>query len=136
MSFRAVVETVLHLQSFKNLELYEQGLYFLRFRLYYEVGGSRYYAHPYDVRTVHVGRQIADSNDYSPLEPARAVERENAFYSRQFLIVYIDEEVPMNDFCTFRSEIEIAPRYLDTQFFLDVQLYWAEANALGKESLS
>ena len=39
MSLRALVETTIHLESFRNIELFYQGLYYLKLRLYAE-GGS------------------------------------------------------------------------------------------------
>ncbi len=39
MSLRALVETTIHLESFRNIELFYQGLYYLKLRLYAD-GGS------------------------------------------------------------------------------------------------
>ena len=36
MSFRAIVEFVLHLEHFRNIDLFQQGLYFMRFQIYNE----------------------------------------------------------------------------------------------------
>jgi hypothetical protein len=53
MSLRSVVEIVTHIESFRNVDLYYQGLYFLRFQVYQECPGNdptgRVYAHPYIV---------------------------------------------------------------------------------------
>ena len=34
MSLRAVLETVIHLESFRNIDLFFQGIYYTRFRIY------------------------------------------------------------------------------------------------------
>ncbi len=36
MSFRAVVETVVHFETFRNVDLFHQGIYFLRTSMYYQ----------------------------------------------------------------------------------------------------
>ncbi len=36
MSFRAVTEAVVHFESFRNIDLFHQGIYFLRTSLYYQ----------------------------------------------------------------------------------------------------
>jgi len=36
MSLKALVEVVVHFESFRNIELFYQGLYFLKCRLYSE----------------------------------------------------------------------------------------------------
>lgn len=38
MSMRAVGEVVVHFESFRNIDLFHQGLYFLRCCLYYQRG--------------------------------------------------------------------------------------------------
>jgi hypothetical protein len=37
MSYQGVVEIAIQLESFKNLDLYHQGLYNVRFRIYQEI---------------------------------------------------------------------------------------------------
>jgi hypothetical protein len=34
MSLRAILETALHIESFRNIDLYYQGLYYLKITLY------------------------------------------------------------------------------------------------------
>ena len=35
MTLKALVEILLHIDSFRNIDLYYQGLYFAKFRMYY-----------------------------------------------------------------------------------------------------
>lgn len=37
MSLKGTLEFILHLETFRNIDLYNQGLYFLKFSLYNEV---------------------------------------------------------------------------------------------------
>ncbi len=36
MSLRALIEIVVHLESFRNIDLFYQGLYYLKVNLYYK----------------------------------------------------------------------------------------------------
>ena len=36
MSLRAIIETVIHIQQFRNIDFFNQGLYFFRITLYNE----------------------------------------------------------------------------------------------------
>jgi hypothetical protein len=40
MSLKSIVETVVHLESFRNIELFYQGLYYLKISLYSEQPNS------------------------------------------------------------------------------------------------
>ena len=40
MSLKALIEVVVHFESFRNIELFYQGLYFLKCRLYSEDGAA------------------------------------------------------------------------------------------------
>lgn len=37
MSLKAQIEFILHIESFRNIDLFHQGLYQLRFRIYHEI---------------------------------------------------------------------------------------------------
>jgi hypothetical protein len=56
MSLRAIIEVVLHLESFRNVDLYFQGLYYIRCRMSHRhsVTGVTTYAQPYCHFTSHV----------------------------------------------------------------------------------
>jgi hypothetical protein len=47
MSYRAIVEFILHLEHFRNVDLIQQGIYFLKFQLFNEKNDKIYYASPY-----------------------------------------------------------------------------------------
>ena len=42
MSLKSLVEAVIHLESFRNIELFYQGLYFLKCRLIFEEEPGKY----------------------------------------------------------------------------------------------
>ena len=52
------------------------------------------------------------------------VEKTNSFYTKTFYIKYAEELVVMRDIVKFRTEIDILPGYLDTEFFLKTELFY------------
>jgi hypothetical protein len=62
MSLRAIIEVVLHLESFRNVDLYFQGLYYIRTRLSHRHAptGMHTYAQPYCHYTSHVQQERAE----------------------------------------------------------------------------
>jgi hypothetical protein len=57
------------------------------------------------------------------IEPYIA-EESNSFYSKTFFIRYAEELVVLRDIIKFRTEIDVKPDYLNTEFFLKVELYY------------
>ena len=57
------------------------------------------------------------------LEPYIA-EDTNSFYTKTFFIRYAEELVVLRDIIKFRTEIDVRPDYLNTEFFLKVELYY------------
>ncbi len=47
MSLRARSEFILHLEHFRNVDLFQQGIYFLKFQIFNEDSKKIYYANPY-----------------------------------------------------------------------------------------
>lgn len=47
------------------------------------------------------------------------------------MIRYCEEEVEINDIILFRAEIEVAPEYLNTEFFLEIELHFSNLEDIG-----
>lgn len=47
------------------------------------------------------------------------------------MIRYCEEEVEINDIGLFRAEIDVEPEYLNTVFYMDVELYFSDLHSLG-----
>ena len=96
MSLRAIVEIVLHLESFRNIDLFQQGLYFLQFEIFHSISGKKFSASPYNF--------YSDDSASNKLPG----EIEDIYYkSKRFYIKYCDEEVEINEVVIFRTEVEI-----------------------------
>ena len=159
MSLNTLVEATIHLESFRNIELFYQGLYFLKCRLYWEKNMSdvddkksdgsdsdikKEYASPYCsfISHIQVEKQAkilkkggpgnnGQQHDHHNLLAHRILDDECAFRSKTFLIRYCEEEVEINDIVLFRAEIDVEPEYLNTDFFLEVELHFSNLDSIG-----
>ena len=55
----------------------------------------------------------------------------SCFKTKAFLIRYCEEEVEINDVVLFRAELDIHPKYLQTEFLLDCELHFSDLSNLG-----
>ena len=56
---------------------------------------------------------------------------QTGFTSRAFLIRYCEEEVEINDIGLFRAELDVEPEYLNTDFYLDFELFFSDLSSMG-----
>jgi len=52
------------------------------------------------------------------LVPSEIKEENSTFCTKAFLVRYCEEEVEVNEIGHFRTEIDVEPDYLNTEFFL------------------
>ncbi len=69
--------------------------------------------------------------DHHNLIAPQIIDEESAFCSRAFLIRYCEEEVEINDIGHFRTEIDVEIDYLNTDFYMEVELMFSDLHALG-----
>jgi hypothetical protein len=50
--------------------------------------------------------------------PSEIKEENSTFCTKAFLVRYCEEEVEVNEIGHFRTEIDVEPDYLNTEFFL------------------
>lgn len=136
MSLKSIVEAVVHLESFRNIELFYQGLYYLKCSLYTEVPAEdpdqpnvKQFAQPYCSFVSHIQMEkqakvnrkgVGSSSqqyDHHNLLASRIIDSQCAFCSKTFLIRYCEEEVEINDIILFRAEIDVEEDYLNTEFY-------------------
>jgi Putative serine esterase (DUF676)/Protein FAM135 len=99
MSLRAIVEIVLHLESFRNIDLFQQGLYYLQFEIFHTIGDKKFSASPYNLYTPEA------ASKYSNKIPGSLDDI--YFNSQAFYIKYCDEDVEVNEIAIFRTEVEV-----------------------------
>ena len=49
MSLRAVIESTIHIEHFRNIDLFNQGFYGIRIRLFHTSGESKIYSYPIEI---------------------------------------------------------------------------------------
>jgi hypothetical protein len=127
MSLRAIIETVVHIEQFRNIDFFNQGLYFYRMNLYNEKDNERYFARPYQI-TQSGGK--TDEDKKFIIAPGRINEDLSAFCTSTMLVRYSEQEINLNEYCIFRTEIDVGEEYLDTVFYLDVELMFSDLKDL------
>mmetsp|Transcript_37942 Transcript_37942/g.60092 ORF Transcript_37942/g.60092 Transcript_37942/m.60092 type:complete len:778 (-) Transcript_37942:131-2464(-) len=142
MSLRTVVDVALHFESFRNVDLFHQGLYHLKTRLYREEDGEqRLTAVPFAYSTCPL---VAEKSklprmDHHNLIPAHIMDDTGTFSTRSFLIRYCEEEVELNDIGQFRIEVPIdsfvdaskSQVDLTTPLLLEIDLMFADLTQHG-----
>lgn len=155
MSVRSILEIVLHIESFRNIDLFYQGLYFLKFNIYMENDQvfnifvissdfqffcklQKIYAHPYCAteayKTVLENSQAKGSMKFSDnqfFKQASIVENTSSFLTKAFFIRFCEEEIDLNDFCHFRIEFDVKSKYENTNLFLEVELMFQDCLSNG-----
>eukprot|EP00929_Paragymnodinium_shiwhaense_P014137 TRINITY_DN122011_c0_g1_i1.p1 TRINITY_DN122011_c0_g1~~TRINITY_DN122011_c0_g1_i1.p1 ORF type:complete len:726 (+),score=160.57 TRINITY_DN122011_c0_g1_i1:277-2454(+) len=136
MALRPVIEVALHFESFRNVDLFHQGLYHLKTRLYREEGDRRIPAIPVGFLAcpqpaAQPKPKPASRPDHHHLIPAHLIEEQSTFSTRSFLIRYCEEEVELNDIGQFR--IELRPEDLEqgATLCLEVDLMFADLTQHG-----
>eukprot|EP00921_Rhytidocystis_pertsovi_P014543 GHVQ01023499.1.p1 GENE.GHVQ01023499.1~~GHVQ01023499.1.p1 ORF type:complete len:1017 (+),score=145.88 GHVQ01023499.1:88-3138(+) len=120
MAYRGVIDVFVQIEKFRNVDLFHQGLYCLKCRLYTAKRDSKDPAElqdiqyesciPYAHSSHGRGEPAAGGSFLDPHHVGCAYidEGEQTFNSRSFLIKYSDEEVQLNDSCEFRLELDAA----------------------------
>lgn len=129
MSLRAIIETVVHIEQFRNIDFFNQGLYFFRITLYNEKDQERYYARPYQI--TQTGGKTDEDKKFIH-STARINEDLSAFCTSAMLIRYSEQELNLNEYCIFRTEIDVSEEYLDTVFYMDVELMFSDLKDLDQ----
>ena len=90
MGMRGIVEFALHVHKFANIDLLQQGIYQIRFKLHYEDTTYKYYATPH---LIHVNQhKKAKPSPYMLTQPFYK-EPTSEYLTKLFLIRYCEEEV-------------------------------------------
>ena len=100
MSLRAIVEIIIHLENFRNLDLMQGGLYWLQFEVFHTIKGKKFFATPYSIYTIK-GTSSVSCNIPGQTEDIY-------FKSQIFNIKYCDDDIDIKEIAIFRAEIEIS----------------------------
>lgn len=98
MSIKGIVDTVVHVHSFRNIDLLEQGVYMLHLTVR---SASDSLDSPYLLDQCSTKK--SPNRKHCVIE---SVIDDVNFFTKGFLIRYVEEEANLNDLAVFRSEIE------------------------------
>lgn len=125
MPLQAVTEIALHLGIFRNIDLYHQGLYHVRCRVFVERDGELIAAVPHPVDGASGGESALSS--VAGAHTVSTSSGEVAFQSDSVAIRFCEQEVEMNNLCQFRVEQgsdSVKPLLLEVKLmFADVEPY-------------
>ena len=100
----------------------------MKIQIFNEQGDKMYYANPYhhECKDSELNKkdQQKDKVSFHRLIEPYIVDETNSFYTKTFFIRYAEELVVLRDIVKFRTEIDVKPDYLNTEFFLKVELYY------------
>lgn len=127
MSLKGIIEVALHLESFRNVDLFHQGLYYLRFSVYSGKGLTRSNAYPYMIVTSHVAKaKKSQKQDPHHVVAACKDEQSQTINTSAFLIRYCEEEVELNEISCFRIEIDDRHEMAKGHIRIDTELMFSE----------
>lgn len=134
MCIHSIVEVSIEFDCFRNIDLFHQGLYHLKARIYRDIGELRTFAVPFGSFTCPYQEQAkgkASRPDHHNLIPGYVVEDDFAYATRSFLIRYCEEEVEINDVGQFRLDLNPSEAAVDTPWILEVELMFADLSQHG-----
>ena len=86
-----------------------------------------YFANPYhhESRDTEVlSKRTKEKVSFHRLIEPYVENESNSFVTKTFFIRYAEELVVLRDIIKFRTEVEVKPGYLETEFFLKAELYY------------
>mmetsp|Transcript_13269 Transcript_13269/g.24882 ORF Transcript_13269/g.24882 Transcript_13269/m.24882 type:complete len:678 (-) Transcript_13269:764-2797(-) len=120
MKPRGVVELIIHLEGFRNIDLSRQGIYFLRLSI--ETCLTNQFAQPISLSSPVQSQAKSSHRTAHNLFPAFIQGSTNHFCSRGFLIRFSEEDIELNDLCVFRIELDSSEQTLHQSLILHVDL--------------
>ena len=126
MSYRGVLDFTMSIDSFKNVGMFQQGVYFLTYQIYYEKEpNKKIYATPY-ANIPFIYSKTKSKRSFKNLKESEILLNEPTFKTRSFCIRYKHEEIPMNEVCQFRAEVDTDKNgeFQDTVFYIENKLYF------------
>jgi len=114
-------KVAVNLQSFRNLELFKQGIYQLKLRVYYYQGDSKVYATPEQVWEFSYKNK---KQDPQLIICPGICSLDSSFYSKGFLIRYQEETIVLNEVVVFSLQVPLSI-YKETSFFVSSELLFS-----------
>lgn len=121
--YRAKVEFILNIDSFRNSELFQPGIYMLKFNVFHEDDDRVHYATPKIVQAQNSDEEPMSLNRWTlfhDLKAPETVEESASFVTNIFLIRYADECITMNHRVRFTTEVDLDKFHLDKERHMSI----------------
>ena len=109
MSLTALSEILIHIHTYKNIDLLNQGIYKIKVRICTLIDNQKFYAVPYfntESKALESLYQLEEQVNKSPFISNASIDKNGLEYStKSFYIKYADEEVELDEFVYFRVEL-------------------------------
>ena len=122
MSFRCILDLSLFLDRFRNIDLYQQGLYSLKFSLTYRSPTSRLSLKVFDFSKA----DFAGFTSVHSLMSPSVAESGEVFVTGVFLIRYTEEEAILRELAVFRLELDYTEVDLPGETILTCALLYTD----------
>lgn len=83
MAYRAIVDMTLSIDSFRNVGMFQQGIYYLTYQIYYYKENKKIYATPY-ANIPFIYSSDLSKESFRNIESSDIVDSERLFKSRSF----------------------------------------------------
>eukprot|EP00820_Chromera_velia_P021368 Cvel_7834.t1-p1 / transcript=Cvel_7834.t1 / gene=Cvel_7834 / organism=Chromera_velia_CCMP2878 / gene_product=Protein FAM135B, putative / transcript_product=Protein FAM135B, putative / location=Cvel_scaffold418:78025-87936(+) / protein_length=709 / sequence_SO=supercontig / SO=protein_coding / is_pseudo=false len=132
MAVMGIVEIVLHFDTFRNIDLFHQGIYHLRARIYQDLGEQVIAALPYAHFRPPTEALERENNSHFVL-PGYLIDEAQTFATKSFMIKYCEEEVDLNEAAEFRLEMDLHSAQQTAPVYLEVELLFEDPSSRDKE---
>lgn len=138
MSLRAEIDVLLNLNCFNNINLYNQGHYYVKIRVYTETKYFRYIAEPVKVFTTYSkGRPRSNSryerDDNKDYKSKQKIEKKSCYKTNGVNIKYIGETINLSETVYFKHSVDLPlwksikeAEELSVPLLLEANLYHAD----------
>ncbi|CAG9321145.1 unnamed protein product [Blepharisma stoltei] len=133
MPANGIFEAIVHLDSFRNIDLFFKGFYYIECKAYFTMpGNNRLYACP---QVIHQSDDVSHYYEHNILNP-QMLDSDNLYRSKVFLIKYCQEIVNLSEIVVFRAEFEMTRPNRDIPLIVETKLFFSEpSNAIPDEEL-
>ena len=133
MSLNYLYDFVIHFNTYKNIDLTNQGIYQIKSKIFTNFNGKTYYAIPYYFSESKALENMYQTDEqtikaHCVLNPSIA-SNNYEYITKSFIIRYADEEVELDEFCYFRLEIPSNVNLKD--IIINCQFYLGFSDALN-----
>ncbi|OMJ76246.1 hypothetical protein SteCoe_24425 [Stentor coeruleus] len=129
MSNKGIIDIFINVESFRNIDLYYQGLYYIQIQAFQENNTQKNFAVP-----IHVNNSIEGAFTFHSILDPQINYQNSSYLTKVFMIKYSDEIVKMNETIIFQIESYL---YSNPDLTIEAELFFTDLGGdLSPESLA